>query len=243
FTSLDGQIWTEIGSATVDLDGEAVIGLFVSAHDSSQLSTATFDHVAVTKSAAGPAFLPAPWASDDVGAPRLAGSAAHAAGVFTVNGAGDDIWGDADQFHFVHQTLTGDGEIVARVVAQESGTNGWAKSGVMIKQSTTAGSPYALLAVTPEHGVTFQHNFTGDAGSAPYALPDAWLKLARSGDTITGYTSSDGVSWTEIGSIAVALGTDAEVGLFVSSHNGSQINTSVFDNVTVSSGNDPLAAL
>lgn len=243
FTSLDGQIWTEIGSATVDLDGDAVIGLFVSAHDGSQLSTATFDHVTVTKSTAGPASLPAPWTSDDVGAPRLAGSAAHAAGVFTVNGAGDDIWGDADQFHFVHQTLTGDGEIVARVVAQEVGTDGWAKSGIMIKQSATAGSPYALLAVTPEHGITFQHNFTGDAGSAPYALPNAWLKLARSGDTVTGYTSADGVNWTEISSVAVALAADVEVGLFVSSHNGSQINTSVFDNVAVTPAVDPLAAL
>jgi hypothetical protein len=129
------------------------------------------------------------------------------------------------------------------VVAQESSTDGWAKSGVMIKQSTTAGSPYALLAVTPEHGITFQHNFTGDTGSAAYALPNAWLKLTRSGDTITGYTSSDGVNWTQIGSTAVALGADAEVGLFVSSHNGSQVNTSVFDNVTVSSGVDLLAAL
>jgi putative flippase GtrA len=231
FTSLDGQIWTELGSTTVDLDGDALIGLFVSAHDGSQLSTATFDRVIVTKSTAGPASLPAPWTSGDVGDPRLAGSAAYAAGVFTVNGAGDDIWGDADQFQFVHRTLTGDGEIVARVTAQESGTNGWAKSGIMIKQSTAAGSPYALLAVTPEHGITFQYNFTGDGGSASYELPNAWLKLSRSGGTITGYTSSDGISWTEIGSMDVELGVNCEIGLFVSSHNGSQINTSAFDNV------------
>ena len=34
---------------------------------------------------------------------------------------GNDIWGDADQFQFVHQSLTGDGEIIARVTG--SGDN------------------------------------------------------------------------------------------------------------------------
>lgn len=233
FSSTDGVVWAEIGSVTVDLQGAAVIGLFVSAHDGSQLSTATFDHVSVSKSST--AALPAPWAAVDVGAPRLAGSASYASGVFTVNGAGDDIWGEADQFHFVHQTLTGDGEITARVTAQETGTDGWAKSGVMIKDSTVAGSPYALLAVTPEHGITFQHDFTGDAGTAPYTLPDAWLRLTRTGDTITASTSADGVTWTEIGAVAVPLASDAEIGIFVSSHNGSQVNTSTFDHVSVTS--------
>ena len=243
FTSADNQVWTEIGSATVDLEGAALVGLFVSAHDGSQLSTATFDNVSLSKSTAAPSALPAPWTAADVGAPRLAGSASYAGGAFTVNGAGDDIWGETDQFHFVHQTLTGDGEIVARVTAQESGTDGWAKTGVMIKQSTTAGSPYALLAVTPEHGLTFQHNFTGDTGSVSYTLPDAWVKLTRSGTVITGYTSTDGVSWTQVGAATVALGPDSEIGLFVSSHNGSQINTSVFDNVTVAFHVDLSAAV
>ncbi|EHB58540.1 PKD domain containing protein [Mycolicibacterium rhodesiae JS60] len=236
FSSADGQVWTEIGSTTVDLDGPVLVGLFVSAHDGSHLSTATFDHVSVAKSAAAPGGLPTPWTADDVGAPNLAGSSTYAAGTFTLNGAGDDIWGESDQSHFVHQTLTGDGEIVARVTAQEMGTDGWAKSGVMIKQSTSAGSSYALLAVTPEHGITFQHNFTGDTGTAPYALPDAWLKLSRSGTEVTGYVSADGVNWAQVGATTVALGADSEIGLFVTSHNGSQLNTSAFDNVTVTSG-------
>lgn len=235
YTSVDGVVWTEIGSATVDLDGTALVGLFVSAHDGSQLSTATFDNVSVTKSVNAPASLPAPWTAGDIGAPKLAGSSSYAGGTFTLNGAGDDIWGTADQFHFVHQTLTGDGEIIARVTAQEIGTNGWAKSGVMVKQSTAQGSDYALLAVTPEHGITFQHNFTGDTGTAAYAFPDAWLKLTRSGTVVTGQVSVDGVTWTSIGSTTVALGATGEVGLFVTSHNGSALNTSTFDNVTVTS--------
>lgn len=239
--SVDGQTWTEVGSATVDLGDDAVIGLFVTSHDGSRVATAAFDHVSVTKSVATSA-LPTPWDNDDVGAPRLAGSAAYSAGAFTVNGAGDDIWADADQFHFVHQTLDGDGEIVARVTAQEVGTDGWAKSGVMIKQSTAAGSPYALLAVTPEHGITMQHGFSGDAGSAAYTPGNGWLKLTRTGQQLTGYTSTDGIAWTVLGSATVALGSSAEIGLFVTSHNGSQVNTSVFDNVVVQTYGDGAVA-
>lgn len=236
FASADGQTWTQVGSATVDLDGGALVGLFVTSHNGSQLGTATFDHVSVTRSATAPAGLPAPWTDGDVGAPRLAGSATYTAGTFTVNGAGDDIWGAADQFHFVHQSLTGDGEIVARITDLDNATDDWAKAGIIVKQSTQAGSPYALLAVTPANGITFQHNFNGDTGSAPYTLPNAWLKLKRTGDTVTGFVSSDGQTWTQIGSTTVDLNSDAVVGLFVTSHNGSQLATAKFDNVSVQQG-------
>ena len=239
--SADGVQWTEVSSATVELGDDAIIGLFVSSHDGSTLATATFDHVSLVKSATSSA-VPAPWVNEDVGAPRLSGSATHTAGVYTVNGAGDDIWDTADQFHFVHQTLSGDGEIVARVTAQESGTNGWAKSGVMIKDTSEAGAPYALLAVTPAHGVTMQHGFNVDDGEGTYTAGNAWLKLKRTGTQLTGYTSADGITWTSIGTATVDMGEEAEIGLFVTSHNGSQVNTSTFDNVVVTSlGNAAVA--
>ncbi|WNG86274.1 PQQ-dependent sugar dehydrogenase [Mycobacterium sp. ITM-2016-00317] len=230
--SVDGLLWTEVGSATVPLGDDAIIGMFVSAHDGSALATATFDQVSVDKSATS-SVPPAPWVTEDVGAPRLAGSATYAGGTFTVNGAGDDIWGEADQFHFVHQSLTGDGDIVARVAAQESGTDDWAKSGVMIKQSAAAGAPYVLVAVTPANGVTMQHGFAVDVGSAPHTPGEGWVRLSRSGTQLTGYTSADGVTWTRLGTVTLDLGADVEIGLFVTSHNGSQVNTSVFDHVVV----------
>ena len=59
--------------------------------------------------------MPAPWSSQDVGNPAIAGQASYASGTFSVSGAGADIWDTSDQFRFVYQTLNGDGEIVARV--------------------------------------------------------------------------------------------------------------------------------
>ena len=140
--------------------------------------------------------------------PRWSGSSTHAGGVFTINGGGNDIWGDADQFQFVHQSLTGDGEIVARVTARKT-PDDWAKSGVMIKQSTTAGSPYALLAVTPEHGVNVPVQLQRQHRRSLPRQANAWLKLKRAGDMITGFVSADGQTWTEIGSATVDLDGDA----------------------------------
>ena len=82
------------------------------------------------------------------------------------------------------QPLTGDGSIVARVTSQ-SDTDPWAKAGVMIKQSTTSGTPYALLGVTPGNGIHFEYGYNTDVGGESYTFPNAWLKLTRTGSTIT----------------------------------------------------------
>ena len=116
--------------------------------------------------------MPSPWADADVGGPAVAGSASYASGVFTVNGSGADIWGGSDQFNYVSQPLTGNASIVARVTSQ-SDTDPWAKAGVMIKQSTTSGSSYALLGVTPGNGVHFEYGYNTDVGGESYSFPNA----------------------------------------------------------------------
>lgn len=180
-----------------------------------------------------PVPLPAPWVGNDIGAPALTGSSTYDTGVFTILGGGVDIWGTDDQSHFVHQSLTGDGSITARVKTQTN-TADWVKSGVMIKSSTTAGSPYALLAMTSAFGTTLQANFNESTVVAGNALPNAWLRLIRNGTTVTGQTSPNGTTWTTVTSTTVSLGSTAEVGIFVCSHNAGSLCTSTFDNVAVS---------
>jgi hypothetical protein len=83
--------------------------------------------------------LPSPWANTDIGAPAIAGSTTYSGGVFTVKGAGTDVWNNGgsspdDQFQYAYQNITGDGQIIARVTSQTN-TNTWAKAGVVIKAS------------------------------------------------------------------------------------------------------------
>ena len=231
FTSADGSTWTQVGTTTISLTDPVTIGIFTCAHNSGALNTATFDNVNVTS---GAPSLPSPWADADVGAPAVAGSASYSGGVFTVNGGGSDIWGTADQFNYVSQPLTGNGSIVTRVTSQ-SGTDPWAKSGVMIKQSTTGGSAYALLAVTPGNGVAFQYGFNSSVAGGSYTFPNGWLKLTRSGATITAYTSADGNSWIQVGTTTISLTDPVTIGIFTCAHNSGALNTATFDNVSVAS--------
>ena len=159
------------------MTGPVTVGLAVSSHNPNELNITTFHDVSVTPSGGGP--LPAPSASADVGAPSWL-VAGYTGGVFTLNGAGNDIWAGSDQFQYVSQALSGDGTITARVTSQDN-TDPWAKSGIMIKQSTTAGSPYALVAVTPGNGVHMEYNYYTDVAGGTYTFPNV-APVAASGE-------------------------------------------------------------
>jgi PKD repeat protein len=72
--------------------------------------------------------LPSPWQTQNIGSVGQTGSVSYSNGTFTVGGSGADIWGTADGFRFVFQSVNGDGEIKARVASQTN-TDGWAKAG------------------------------------------------------------------------------------------------------------------
>jgi hypothetical protein len=123
----------------------------------------------------------------------------------------------ADELHFVHQPLSGDGSIVARVVSQED-SHEWAKAGVMVKDRLEVGAPYAALLVTPDHGVRLQWDFGNDVAGSEGGAPPRWLRLTRSGDVVTGYESSDATNWEEVGEVDLDdLPSTVEVGIFVTS--------------------------
>lgn len=137
-----------------------------------------------------------------------------------------------DSFYFVHRPLAGDGSITVSVSALRSsiaigpsdvrpGTVPWAKAGLIIKDGTRQGSPYAAIMVTSSHGVRMQDNYVNDTAGPPGPVSAAsvrWLRLDRSGETVTGYASADGTHWTTVGTVRVAgLGSTVQAGLFVAS--------------------------
>ncbi len=145
-----------------------------------------------------------------------------------------------DTFSFVHKPLTGNGTITARVTALTGqyanpgagparaghssmvpGLVGWAKAGIILMQSTRQGSAYAAMMVTGSHGARLQYNYTGDIAGAPgsvSAVHPRWLRLTRSGGTITGYDSADGTHWTRVAAVQLAgLPPTVQAGLFAAS--------------------------
>ena len=242
YESTDGKTWTQIGTKTVSMTGPVDIGLFDNAHDNpygTLLTTTAFDHVKVTKVPV-PGPLPAPWKDTDVGSPAIAGSAGYTAksGTFTVNGAGADIFGSNDQFNYVYQPLAGDGNgtIIARVTSQTN-TSSNAKAGVIIKQSTTAGSNYILIAVDPGGTVKVQYDFSGSTtATSIYNFPNVWMKLVSLNGAFTAYLSGDGTTWTPITSKTLPITFPATIGLFECSHNTAQLGTATFDHVSFTPG-------
>jgi hypothetical protein len=166
-----------------------------------------------------------------------------APGQFSVTGAGTDIWNNGDQFTFVYKTLNGDGTLIAHVIDKGTGSNTWAKGGVMIRDSLDAGSVHAMMILSANsdgaagNGASFQYRLTADGASdsssaatvitAPY-----WVKIERQGDTLTGWLSPDGTNWTQQGTAQfIAMTAPAYVGLCVSSHAANEYRTFQFDNV------------
>jgi len=201
------------------------------------LSAAVF--LCAANNAALAQTLPAPWTSADVGAPTLRGSASAASGTFTVDGSGADIWGTADQFHFVYRPITGNGEIIARV-ASIGNSDPWAKAGVMFREALTGASRHAMMATTPANGAWFGRRPDPGALSLstkdPAGTPPAWVRLVRTGDLFEAYRSVNGTTWTRLGSETILMGATVYVGLAVTSHNNTLLTRAVLDNVQVIGG-------
>jgi hypothetical protein len=147
-----------------------------------------------------------------------------------------------DSFYFVHQPLDGDGSITVRVTSltgaarsgnasvgtgnqaptlTTGGVQPWTKAGIIIRANNSQGSAYAAIMVTGRHGVRMQYNYTGDiAGPAGIVSTTSprWLRLTRTGDTVTGYASTDGTTWTTVGTVHLSgLPQTVPAGMFVAS--------------------------
>ena len=180
--------------------------------------------------------LPTGWSTADIGSVAAVGSASVNGGVWTVGGSGADIWGTVDGFRYVSMPANGDLSITARVTGLTV-TNAWAKAGVMVRETTAAGSRHAFTCLTGGNGSAYQRRLaTGGSsthtGGPAWSAP-AWVRLERVGAMFISSVSSDGTTWTEIRRESIALSTAVRVGLAVTSHIDGQLCTATFSNVTV----------
>jgi autotransporter-associated beta strand protein len=191
----------------------------------------------------GTPSLPSGWSDADIGTPDVAGSASYSGTTWTVAGGGSDIWNNADQFNFASESWTGNGTIIAQVNSLTN-TDSWTKAGVMFRNDTTAGSAYADVVATEGQGVAFQWR-TSAGGGCNYAqigginVP-VWVELVRSGSNFSGYYSTNGTTWTQVGTTqTVTMNNTALAGLAVTAHNNGLLDTATFTNVSLVSGNPP----
>jgi regulation of enolase protein 1 (concanavalin A-like superfamily) len=217
-----GFSWSSVGAGTYSLTAVAV-------YDSG--STVTSSPLNVTVSG-----LPAPWQSADIGSTGLTGSATMSGSVYTVQGAGN-IGGSSDSFHYLYQSLTGDGQIQAQINSVQS-TGGAAYVGVMIRETLTGPSSFAAMGISPNGWIRWnRRNGTGNNYSSTKAgsgtAPNLWVRVVRSGNTFTGYKSTDGVNWVQVNSSNITMASNIYIGFVVASGNSSTLNTSTFSDASV----------
>ena len=183
---------------------------------------------------------PAPWPSANVGNVGAAGSTTFDGVTYTLSGNGSDIWGSTDAFRFMHQPLTGDGSVTARVATLQA-TNAWAKAGVMIRASLDPSAAHAFMFVSLSEGAAFQRR-VDDGGltthtGAGAAAPPQWVRLTRAGAVISASISTDGTNWTTVGSDTFTdMPATAFVGLAITSHENGSLATASFDHLQVQTG-------
>jgi len=167
------------------------------------------------------------------------------AGKMTLAGDGTDIWNNSDDFVYAYKTLTGDGTMVARVTSVGTGSNTWAKGGVMIRDSINGGSTFVDTVITGGggNGASFQFRPVADAAcgtstdaatvlTAPY-----WVKIERIGDNIGGYISTNGTAWTPLGvPQAIKMTAPVLIGICMTSHAAGENRTFQFDSITTTGG-------
>lgn len=186
----------------------------------------------------GPSPSAGDWKQNDVGQVGTQGyMQLESGGQIVVYGAGTDIWGTTDSFHFSYQTVASDATITTEVKSVKKVMD-WTKVGVMFRQSLAPDSPYVFVLLSPDSGTDMQARSssggtTFEPGHDPGPRPPYWLRLERTGDTFTGFQSADGSTWTELGSVTVPMSGDVLVGMAVTSRSDKQLANAVFTHTSV----------
>ncbi len=206
-----------------------------------QLNQTGYYDVVVTNASGSVTSAPArldvaiSFAGSDVGDASSNGGFGLSGGVFTVWGDGEDIEDTADAFHFAHQSLTGDGQIVARLLSLQGGGE-HAEAGVMMRESLASGSRHVFLAANSEKLAKLRRRLASDGYSVENAHPGTnygWLRLMRMGNTFVGHCSTNGTNWEYVWFTTVNMSSQLEVGLAVTAHSYGLLATGMVDNVSL----------
>jgi len=181
-------------------------------------------------------------------------SSSYANGVWTVTGAGTDVWNDInDDCQFAYTQMTGDCAMVARVTSSQWITDS-TKAGLMIRDNLSASvSQRAWVGFVPSATKWMQSRqkgWTESWGGSGYAarshdwtslgLP-YWFKIERRGKQITTFCSPDGTSWMPVTCAYYGnLPSTLYIGLFIGSGSATTTTTANFDRVAFTGGSGGL---
>ena len=179
--------------------------------------------------------LPDEWQATDIGDARAGGQQILPSGVWRIYGGGDNIWGDHDAFRFVWRKVNGPFVLSATLAGLED-THGYAKAGLMVRESLEPDAAHVLICAYPSGGIErATRRESGGPTDTEYLgnefFPEIRLRIARSGRTLRLHHGS------VVHEVEIPFENGSfYVGLAVLSHDNGQLTQGVFENVTFQDG-------
>ena len=240
FYSMNGITYSQIGTA-VTLSSIAAVqdgGVITTSHDANAAATNLVSNIQFVSGLSGT------YSSYGSASALITQTGTSA---FTAGAAGADIWGAGGQtddgYAAVYRAnaVGSTGQVTAQV--RNLDTNPWAKSGVAVRNDFArpgVAAGYAAMLVTPGNGVSLQWDSNGDgyldSFTNAYIATNVpiWVRLTRSGNTVTGSYSLNGSTYTTVGT-ATLTGADASLdgGIITTSHTTTSYAGNLFTEVAI----------
>jgi Tol biopolymer transport system component len=176
---------------------------------------------------------------EDVGNPKLSGSTEYDPDnqIYTLSGAGKNIWTNLDQFQYAWKKIKGDFIIQATVQFIGEGVAGHRKIGIMARDKLTTDSRYADCAV---HGglplLTSLQYRDSDGDTTGQVIMSCYhpteIRFERSGNVFTFSAATSGQNYKTV-SREMPLNDEVYVGLYICSHVENVLEKAVFTNVRI----------
>jgi hypothetical protein len=150
-----------------------------------------------------------------------------------------------DQFNFAYQPITGSAAISAQIhsITNADENNGTPQAGVMYRASTNPDDPFFTVVQTSAGSLVLEYRTTTGGGITTQNITgipvgSEYVEIVRNGSNFTGFYSSSGTTWTQIGSsVAItAMPATANAGLMATASYNPQLTDATFSNVVVNMG-------
>jgi hypothetical protein len=207
---MDGVAYTQVGSAVT-------LSSLASVQDGGIISTSHDVNASAANLVSNLQFVTGVDASYRTYGSASAQITQTGTAAFTAGAAGADMWGaggqtdDAYAAIYKVDAVGTSGQVTAQVRVQDA--NAWAKSGVALRNDFArpgVSAGYVVLVATPGNGVALQWDANGDGYldsstvAAVATNQPVWLRLTRSGSTVTGAYSLTGSSYTTVGTATLS---------------------------------------
>jgi hypothetical protein len=151
----------------------------------------------------------------------------------------------ADQFNFASQPLTGSNAISTQIksITNADAGGGTPQAGVMYRASTNPVDPFFAVVQTSASSIVLEYRTTTGGSITTQNITgipvgSEYVEIVRNGSNFTGFYSSSGTTWTQIGSSVsiTAMPPTSNAGLVATASYNPQLTDATFSNVVINMG-------